>query len=730
MSATQILSVFVLLAFLIMEGSAEMRPKPANNKNILSDTSYVPYRSPEPGIIRQQGNRLKNEKSVYLKQHAYNPVDWFAWGEEAFNRAKADNRPIFLSIGYSSCHWCHVMEEQVFTRDDIALFMNENYINIKLDREERPDIDAVYMDAVQAMTGSGGWPLSVFLTPDLKPFYGDTYYPPDQFLFTINQIAAAYADNKDKIEEAATNLTDILSENLQVSLSTKLSHEMIESLAERAKTQIDKQWGGFSGNMKFPTPIRWQFLLHYYRKNGDGEIAGMLRTTLDNMASGGLFDHIGGGFHRYATDRIWLVPHFEKMLYDNAQLALLYLEASVVFDDPRYSQISRETVDFMIDEMSGEEGGFYSSYDADSDGREGLYYLWSEQEILEVAGEQDGPALAMILGVTPEGNFEGMNVLTRRAELFDIESKIGLNENTISQLFDKYRDKLRNFRDKRTSPSLDRKIIASWNGLAISALAKAYGVFKEDRYIKSAEKAADYLLKIHIDENGGLFRSSYEGKPEHDGVLDDYSFLANGLLDLYQASGNIRYLEKAMELIDYTNTNFSSENGGYFLTHADVDTPIGRKIELFDNVRPSGNAMMVEALVKSGAITGNSGYHDKAGTLVDLYSEIMNKAGIEMAGWLDAAIKLNGPYYELIIAGDDNLIFHKLNSVYWDNLPCHAVLVDIPGDGLRSDVVKSARDKTAIKGLATAYVCKLGTCNLPTSDPEELKIQLINGWVK
>lgn len=727
----QIWRLAILFLLLTAQGNFVMGNDYDKLQKNKPDTSYAPYKSPPPMIIREQGNRLKAERSVYLKQHAYNPMDWYSWGDEALYRAKAEDKPIFLSIGYASCHWCHMMENEVFTKDDIAEFMNEYFINIKVDREERPDIDAVYMEAVQTMTGGGGWPLSVFLTPDLKPFYGGTYYPHDQFLALAEQIIQAINDNRDRVEETASGLQNILTQNPPISSTNNLNQELIESLAEKTKAYYDKQWGGFLGEMKFPTPVRWSFLLHYYRKTGDPEIAEMIRTTLDKMASGGLQDHIGGGFHRYTVDKAWLVPHFEKMLYDNAQLAALFLEASVIFDDPDYEAVATATLDFMLNDMSGSEGAFYASYDADSEGQEGLFYLWTEKELIEIVGQQDGPILAAILGISSRGNFENSNVLTRRAEYHDIEQQFSIDEAIIRKLYEKYRPILYKHRAKRPAPNLDKKIITSWNGLAISAFANAAGVLNDRKYLEAAENAANYILRVHLQKDGSLFRASYDGQPKNDGILDDYAFLANSLPDLYQASGNIDYLKQAIALVEYIRVNFKSDESGYYLTHKDTDIPMGRKIELFDSVRPSGNSVMVQVLLKVAAFTGNTAYREEAKKLLNVYSEIISKAGLEMAWWLDAGIKYHGPFYELIIIGDaDNDYTHDLKQVFWDNFPAHAVLISGSAKDMDYNLLQSAKGKTAIKGIPTAYVCKFGACNLPTSDIVELKTQLMEGWVK
>lgn len=360
----------------------------------------APLSGRTPETIRKMGNHLKGSQSLYLRQHEHNPLDWHPWGDEALDRSKAEDKPIFLSIGYSSCHWCHVMEHEVFEHDDVALFMNENFISIKVDREERPDLDAVYMDAVQALTGGGGWPLSVFLTPELKPFWGGTYYPKDAFMNLTTQLGALYRSKREKVEAQAAELYRVVS-SVPTGQGGTIDAKILGDAAQSFSSYFDSKWGGFAGQMKFPIPVRWQFLLHHFRKTGDPVYARMLRITLNHIGSGGIHDHVGGGFHRYTVEPTWLVPHFEKMLYDNAQLAALYTEAAAVFEDKRYGEIARSTLDFLLRDAGDNGHGFFASFDADSGGKEGVYFTWSQEEINEVAGPEDGPALGLLMGVIP-----------------------------------------------------------------------------------------------------------------------------------------------------------------------------------------------------------------------------------------------------------------------------------------------------------------------------------------
>lgn len=681
--------------------------------------------------IRKEGNHLINERSVYLKQHAHNPIDWYPWKEEALSLARRENKPIFLSIGYSSCHWCHVMEHEVFEHDNVALFMNQHFVSIKVDREERPDLDATYMEAVQAMTGRGGWPMSVFLTPDLKPFYGGTYIPREQFLTLAQQLSDAYAKQPASLFDKVSRLVEQLAARPSFSQGN-LDEAIPARAASDALRRIDREWGGFRSRMKFPTPARWRFLLHHYRKTGNDKFSQAIRTTLDQIGSGGINDQLGGGFHRYTTEATWLVPHFEKMLYDNAQLAGLYVEASVVFKDQRYQEIARETLDFMIREMSGDEGEFYASFDADSGGEEGSYYVWTPAEIEEIVGPDEGPALVALLGVTEQGNFEGKNILTRRIDPGELAEKYGRSGTEIAALLAKHRKALLEHRNHRTPPNLDRKIVTSWNGLAIQAMAEAYSALGDERYRRAAISAADYLWKVHHREDGGLYRVSNQGKAENHAVLDDYAFLAVGLLELFQAVHDAKYLSRGLKLVDFVLGRFAIPDGGFYLTEEGQPVPLSRQYEIYDSVRPSGNSAMLLALTQASALTGLPKYKERLEQMLSAHVENYSAAGIDMAGWLDIHEKYTGPYYDVVIAGDPSTAeTRELLNSYYKLKPSHAVLSLVPSSGADRTLTSLAptlKGKRALEGKATAFVCRYGECKEPTSDPKELKSQLLDRW--
>ncbi len=657
-------------------------------------------------------NHLSGERSLYLRQHADNPLDWYPWGEEALERARREDRPIFLSIGYASCHWCHVMEHEVFEKDDVAEFMNEHFVSIKVDREERPDLDALYMKAVTALTGGGGWPISVFLTPDLEPFHGGTFFPHDGFLTLVRTIAEAFETRRDALEDQGARLRAHIMRGPALSQGPPVGQDAIEAAAAAALERYDERWGGLASSMKFPNPVIWTFLLHHYRKTGDERIARAVRGTLDAMGSGGIHDHVAGGFHRYTVERTWLVPHFEKMLYDNAQIAGLYTEAAVVFGDARYEEIARDTLEFMIREMSGDEGGFFSSFDADSPAGEGATYVWTVEEIDEVAG-LDGPALAAVLGVTPAGNFEGGSILTRRS---------GAEP---EGLFDRHRPALLEHRQKREPPGLDRKIITSWNGLAISAMARAAAAFGEDRYLEAASRAADFLWSVHRGADGSLSRASNQGRPGPGAVLDDYALLAAGLLDLFEASGDEIHLSRALALVRHVLEHFAHPEAGFYLTRDDA--ALGRQVRIEDTVRPSGSSVMLHVLMRCAALTGEMDLHARVESTLGAHAAAMARSGLEMAWWFNAAQMLAGPHYEVVVAGASDPLVAAFRRIH----PSHALLVTVPADGPGEQalaLMPPLAGKKALAGTPTAYVCRFGACKKPTSDPAVLRAQILEGW--
>jgi uncharacterized protein len=675
-----------------------------------------------PETIRAEGNHLVGQGSLYLQQHAHNPIDWYPWGPEALEKAKREDKPIFLSIGYSSCHWCHVMEHEVFEHDDVAAYVNEHFVCIKVDREERPDLDAVYMDAVQAMTRRGGWPMSVFMTPTLKPFWGGTYLPHDPFLELSKSVVMMFTERRPELEQQAGEVAAHVN-RVPTPHMVPVTTENISKVANVIQSSYDQEWGGFQQSQKFPTPLRWRFLLHEYRRTGDENLGKAIRHTLDVIDSGGIHDHLGGGFHRYTTERTWLVPHFEIMLYDNAQLASLYLEAAQVLDDPRYLKTGLGVLDFFLRDFEDPDGGLHASYDADSGGEEGSFYVWTPKEINTIAGD-DGPALARLLGVKKGGNFEGHTILTRRVKPAD-EAE--------AELFDRWREPMYQVRTQRTWPGRDAKVVTAWNGLALSALAEGYALTGQVEYRELAERIVTKLHQVHTDDQGHLVRASTGGVSSGEGILDDYAFLASGLLDLHDATGNPEHLTWARELIATSIELFADDDGSWFLTPITTKAPLGRRKELFDSVEPAGASALVQAMLRLGSLTGDEELLKIVDRSLSGHASLFEKAGMEMAWWADTALLRTSPFFDVVIAGDpQNEDTQALIKAYHELAPSHAVLASIPAAGpdeTTSLALPTTLGKTAIDGKATAYVCILGACKSPVQTPAELKSLLLDGRI-
>jgi uncharacterized protein YyaL (SSP411 family) len=740
MKFCSLLLIVVVLFALILAGCL-MSENPANTSGPGRDEAASADATPRtPAQIRREGNHLMGESSLYLQQHAHNPLDWYPWGETALSLAKKQDKPIFLSIGYSSCHWCHVMEHEVFEDDETADFMNRHFVCIKVDREERPDLDSVYMSAVQTISGRGGWPLSVFLTPDLQPFFGGTYFPRDAFLDLVHKIREVYLESREDLVAQAAQIAKralhVPGMSQEITADRRLSTELVENAAAQAPVNFDMRWGGFAGEQKFPTPARWQFLLHYYRRTGERQYLNLVRKTLEAMASGGIYDHVGGGFHRYTVEKTWLIPHFEKMLYDNAQLASLYLEAGVVMERSDFLYVGKDVLDFLLREMRESSGAFCASFDADSGGVEGSYYVWTPEDLSLATNAADGPVLADLLNVEGTGNFEGnKSVITRRTDLAQIAQLHERDPQEVTDLFQHHRAALRAYRAGRPAPDLDRKIVTAWNGLALSALAHGYAALGDVRYRDAAREAADFLWRVHHHGEGRLYRASNAGKAAHEAVLEDYAGLASGLLDLYQVTGDGEQLQRALLVLDHARAHFARPQGGWFLTSDEVEAPLGRRTELFDSVTPSGNGALLQALVRAAALTGREDYRQDVQKTLDTFVPLLERAGLEMACWIDAAALLLGPYYVVVIAGEpDGSAETPLSTAVLRRLPAGAVLARIPADGPGADLAavlpQLAGKRAQADGRPVAYVCEYGSCHEPTSDPERLLEQVFKGWVR
>jgi uncharacterized protein YyaL (SSP411 family) len=699
-------------------------------------SAHVAVAARSTDVIRRDGNHLTTSGSLYLQMHAHNPVDWYPWSKEALDRARTENKPIFLSIGYSSCHWCHVMEAEVFEHDDVAEFLNAHFISIKVDREERPDLDAVYMQALASMTGGGGWPMTLFLTPALKPFFGATYMPRDRFLSTLRRANQEFAGGRKTIDANADEVAARIGRDDRAANAPPIDANEIHRIATSVLERLDPQWGGFRGGTKFPTPVRWEFLLHVARKWGDAPLGNAVKATLDAMASGGIRDPIGGGFHRYSTDERWETPHFEKMLYDNAQLATLYLEAGAAFKDPRYTTVATDTLDFLLREMQAPGGGFYASFDADSGGREGAYYVWSRDELLAVGGPKDGPVLARILGVSGAGAFPGgASAPNRRASFADVASASGRSVIDVQAVWNAMRPKLADARAQRAKPRLDTKIVTAWNGLAIEALARGFEATGELRYRDAAIAAADFLWRVHRNAltgpESGLSRASNDGHAAAAGVLEDYAFLARGLLTLFEATNRPEFLARALTLVDEADHHFATPDQTGWHSNDEGSTPFPRSVALDDAVEPSGSAVLLSTRIALAALTLREDLTKVVDTTLRARASTLRASGVGSAGWLDAALLRAGPFYDLVIAGDDGPAVDRLEQVRTLLAPAWSISARVPANGPDAafeQLVVAAHAKTATPGSAKAYVCLEGACKAPTTDPAALRALLLEGW--
>ena len=682
-------------------------------------------------------NNLVASTSPYLLQHAHNPVDWYPWGHEALDRAKREDKPIFLSIGYSSCHWCHVMARESFENEEIARVMNEHFVCIKVDREERPDLDAIYMNAVQMMTGSGGWPLSVFLTPSLKPFYGGTYFPPkDSFgrpglKRVLLAVAKAYRENREQIERASTEIAEQLRHATTIPSSAEalVDRRLVERAVRQLRSQFDPTWAGFGMAPKFPPPISIALLLRDYVRTHDKQTLQMVTLTLDKMAEGGLFDQLGGGFHRYSVDRQWLVPHFEKMLYDNAQLAVTYLEAFRLTKRPLYRRIAKETLDYVMVEMADESGGFYSTLDADSEGKEGKYYLWSPREIAEHLGERDAALFCRYYGVTAAGNFGGQNVLHVPMPRDKFAAQIGLEAHEFDKWLNNVRRRLLAVRAKRVPPKKDDKILADWNGLMISGFAIGYQVIGDAAYRRTAERAADFILaQMHSAQ--GLRHAYRAGRSHIRAFLDDYAFLIQGLLDLYEATFDVKWIEHARTLAQEMIRHFGDADGGGFFSTSDGQSDLVVRIKsAHDGAVPSGNAVAAHVLLRLAKLTDDTKFADTAKkTLRALYPSAKRSPAAH-ARLLSAIDFYFGPVKQIVLCApaSRNGQFALLQVVRERYLPNKVIaMVDSrSGRGsVAARVIPLFSGRHMIGGKPTAYVCDNNSCRRPVTNVRALETLL------
>jgi uncharacterized protein YyaL (SSP411 family) len=680
-------------------------------------------------------NRLSGETSPYLLQHAHNPVDWYPWGPEALERAKAEDRPIFLSIGYSACHWCHVMERESFEEPAIAALMNERFINIKVDREERPDLDNLYMAAVQALTGHGGWPMSVFLTPDLEPFYGGTYYPPTDsrgmpgFPRVLLSVDRAWKERRDEVGTAAAELVAQLRASGQVPRSEgALDHRLLDGAAKALARAFDPTHGGFGSAPKFPHPMDLRVLLRQHARTGDSHALHIVTHTLEKMARGGIYDHLGGGFARYSTDERWLVPHFEKMLYDNALLTSVYLEAYQVTHDPEFARVARETVDYVLSRMTSPDGGFYSTEDADSEGVEGKFYVWSLEEIQSVLGPDRAGAFATAYDISEGGNWEHASILNLPKPLAQVAKALGRDETELRRALDADRARLLEVRDRRIPPGKDTKILTSWNGLMLAALAEAAVVLREPRYAEAAERAGSFLLGTMRTADGRLLRTCRDGRAKLNAYLDDYANLIDGLTRLFETTGNPRWIEAALELVQVMLDEFhDAAEGGFFYTGRSHEALVARQKDLYDNATPSGNAMAATALVRLAALTGRADLEELGRSTLQAVQIVMDRAPAASGQSLVALDVLLATAREYaVVAGTDARDFRAALEAIADRFEPSKVIAPAPGpvSPALAQLVPLLADRPAIDGQVTIYVCEKFACQAPVVGLEALKASL------
>ena len=700
-----------------------------------------------PEIPYKHTNRLSNETSPYLLQHAHNPVDWHPWDQEALKKARDEDKPILLSIGYSACHWCHVMERESFENEAIAALMNRDFINIKVDREERPDLDTIYMSAVQMMTGQGGWPMTMFLTPEGKPFFGGTYFPPDDrygrpgFPKILSAVNDAWKTKRADVEEQGQDLLNSLieSEERMTGLAeAELSTDILDSAYTKIASQFDSQYGGFGSAPKFPQPMNLDFLLRIYARTNNATALAMVEKTLERMAVGGIYDQLGGGFHRYSVDQIWLAPHFEKMLYDNAQLAQIYCRAYQATGRSFYKGIAEETLDYILREMTSPEGGFYSAQDADSEGDEGKFFVWNPEEITAVLGNFNSSVFCFFYDVTRSGNWEGKSILHIDRDMNEVAKKFNLTLKETAEILEGSRTRLFTVREKRIKPGLDDKILASWNGLAMAAFAECGVVFDRPDYLEAAEKNSSFIMSkmtdFEVEKTSNpdwlcrMKRTYRSGEAKLNAYLEDYAFVIDGILWLYEATGDERHFHNASLLIAPMTYLFWDEAGsGFFATSSDHEALIQRPKDWDDNAIPAGNSVAVEVLLRWAF------FHEKGGKNRELAEQtlkkmasVLEKHPTSFARLLCALDFYLADVTEIAILGDPNDESTKrLKKTVYDSYRPNKVVVSAPHGYSEGSEQPLLENRPLLDGKPTAYVCRNFLCQKPVNSPEELSDQLL-----
>jgi uncharacterized protein YyaL (SSP411 family) len=681
-------------------------------------------------MSERRPNRLIDTTSPYLQQHAYNPVEWYPWGPEALERARREDKPIFLSIGYSTCHWCHVMAHESFENPAIAAIMNQNFVNIKLDREERPDLDETYMNAVQVLTGHGGWPLSVFLTPDLKPFYGGPYFPPEDrgglpgFPRLLLALSQAYQQNREQLATLSLKVESHLQRlGEPAGAGGDPSREAVETAAHRLVQDFDPVHGGLGNAPKFPRSLELDFLFHYYHLSHEAPVLGKLAFTLEKMARGGIYDQLGGGFHRYSVDAAWVVPHFEKMLYDNALLPPLYLAHCQLTGSALSRRIAQETLDFILRDMAASAGGFYAAWDADSEGLEGKYYVWSQEEVERVLGPETAPLGLAALGVTREGNFEGANIFTRSLSREELAKRFAMEPDAAGRTLEEGLERLRQVRSQRVPPHRDEKVIVSWNGLAITALARGAQVLGDRRYSEAAVRAARFILENLFRDNT-LHRIWTAGHVSVPGFSEDYAICANALLDLYETDFDPVWVEEAQRLMALMDEKFlDPADGAYFYVGRDQETPLVRSKSVYDQVLPSGNSMAARVSLRLHRLTGTGQYLERAQTIIRHFQAQaqQNPWGFSHL-WTVQALALTPPL-DLTLVGDsaDSRTQALLQEAYGSYLPeRRLVLKDSTSSAALEKLLPWTASYSQPGEAPVAYLCRDFTCLPAITDPHEL----------
>lgn len=698
-------------------------------------------------ITTREPNRLANEQSPYLLQHAHNPVDWYPWGKEAFTKAKNEEKPIFLSIGYSTCHWCHVMERESFEDEEVAELLNDVFVSIKVDREERPDLDGIYMTVCQMMTGSGGWPLTVIMTPEGKPFFAGTYFPKETrfgrigLVELVKRIEEIWENRREEVLASAQEITEQLQRLNQEPSEGDLDRAVLTEGYEQLAEAFDERYGGFGTAPKFPTPHNLLFLLRYSRRAQETNALEMVGKTLRAMREGGIYDQIGYGFHRYSTDQRWFAPHFEKMLYDQALLAMAYTEAYQVSKDRNEKDFYRNTVaeifTYLLREMRSAEGGFYSAEDADSEGVEGKFYLWSEEEIKQVLSPKEAALVCAYFQVSAEGNYRpdfiedpsnvhtGRNILYVGESLDQIGAELGLSREESASILREARGKMYRARAERVPPYKDDKILTDWSGLVLAALAKGAQVFANASYLKAAEEGAEFFLRRMRDQDGRLLHRYRNGEAAIQGFLDDYAFLTWGLLELYEASFAPKYLKEAIFFTDILLKHFyDPDRGGFFQTSDLNDEVLVRRKEIYDGAVPSGNSVAMLNLLRLGRMTGNPEYEAKAMATGRAFAREIRRSPVSHTQALNALDFGLGPSFEVVIAGPPEAeeTGRMLDLVRREFIP-HKVLLfhpTTPEKTVLEEIAPYTKELLSINGQATAYVCQNFQCRLPVTDPGEM----------